>query len=89
MVMLAFEAINQCRVVLTVGLDPEGPEAVLNWTAEAWERERSSTEAKPLASVRWKIGSTDVRTMDALILQLMYKLDGAMAKEEFSRVLNK
>jgi hypothetical protein len=86
MVILAFEGINNCRVSLRMGIATEGQHSVMVFEAEAWERISQSTEARPLASVRWTAGSTERRTMDALIMQLMYKLDAQMAAGEFSAI---
>jgi hypothetical protein len=88
MVMLAFEAINQCRLSIRIGRVDVGAASTLAFDAEAWAENEPSTEAKPLACVRWKVGSTDRRSVDALILQLMYKLDAEMARGEFQKVIN-
>lgn len=83
MVMVAFEAINNCRVSLRMGVVTDGQESVMSFQAEAWPRYPESGEVLPLASVKWQAGSTERRTMDALIMQLMYKLDAEMAAGEF------
>lgn len=87
MVILAFEAINNCRLSIRIGRVDLGRESVLAFNAEAWPTDQESGEAKPLGSVQWVTGSTERRTMDALILQLLYRLDAELAVGEFKRAI--
>jgi hypothetical protein len=87
MVLLAFESINDCRLAIRIGRAAVGAASTLAFVGEAWPRYPESGEVQPLASVSWTVGSGDRRSMDALILQLMYKLDAVLAAGEFRRVM--
>lgn len=88
MVLLAFEAINSCELDIRLRRVDQGNQSTMEYTALAWERIEGDMGPKLLASVKWIAGLDDRRTMDALILQLMYKLDAELAAGEFKRTLN-
>jgi hypothetical protein len=48
-----------------------------------------SSEATLLASVKLIAGYSDPRTVAAVILQLMYKVDGALATQAFADAMRK
>lgn len=83
--MIAFEAINKVRLQVLMGVTQDKHRTVLACEAVAWPVEPESGEVQPLASAKCLIGLSDRRTVDAVILQLMYKLDAELAEEEFRR----
>jgi hypothetical protein len=85
--ILAFEAINQVRFSLVIGRVDNGKESCLQMTADAWPKEDVPGDHSPLASAKYVIGLSDRRTMDACIMQLMYKLDAVLAAGEFSKLM--
>jgi hypothetical protein len=87
--MMAFEGINSVRLVLHLLTEKVGQTVVLRMEVEAWERPKESTAPLLLASSSVRIGSSDRRTVDAALLQLMYKLDAVLATGEFSKLTNK
>jgi len=89
MVMAAFEAINQVRLEVRCGLVGGTNDAQLSFVFTAFTRETADAEPVLLASVTRRQSYSKVRTMDAAILQGLYALDAEMAREEFTRVLQK
>ena len=89
MVILAFEAMNNCRLAVRIGRVDDGLESVLSIEGEAWPTAAEGMEASCLALVKTKWGSDGPRTMEAAILQLIYKLDFALAEVEWDKAQSK
>jgi hypothetical protein len=89
MVMAAFEAINQVRLEVRCGLVGGTNDAQLSFVFTAFTRETADAEPVLLASVTRRQSYNKARTMDAAILQGLYALDAEMAREEFTRALQK
>lgn len=87
--MNAFEQINTVSLALGVSLVTEKGDAALEFRLTAFDKSVESSEAKPLASVKLIAGYSDPRTMGALILQLMYKVDAALATQAFTEAMRK
>lgn len=85
-VMMAFEAINQVELVIHLTVEQISMRNYLVMEAQAFDKLKPKAEARLLASANAKVGSSDPRTMDAAIMQLMYKLDGQLAAGEFSKL---
>ena len=83
--MLAFQDINQLRLELRCGVFLKSGTPVMGFELTAWESKNESTEVTPLACVKSTAGSTDRRTVEAVIFQLMYALDAELARMEMSR----
>jgi len=83
----AFEAIN--RVSLTVRMSAELGKGGLDLllTASADGIEAGEQEAKCLASASVRCSKQGYRSLEAGILQLIYRLDGMLAQGEFARTL--
>lgn len=84
-VLAAFEAINSVRLSIRLGLVKEEKRDTLYATLEAFEGVEESGEVKVLASARLRLGFPSPQTMEAAILQGLYKLDADLAAGEFAR----
>lgn len=87
--MNAFEAINTVYLALGASLTSHNGDVAMEWRMTAFDKLPVSTEAKPLVSVKLIAGYSDPRTLGALILQLMYKVDGALATQAFTSAMQK
>jgi len=88
-VLHAFEAINKCKLEITIYLQgsPARPEVWLKmW---AWEPLVDRMEVQPLACQKILIGSSGPRTMEAAILRALYAVDAQMAEEELAKAIRK
>ena len=83
MALSAFEVINSCRITMEVRILRPVDDACLEWEAHAWTIPDPSLDQLLLASTRLKLGSSDRRTADAVMFQLMYDLDAELARKEF------
>lgn len=84
-VLAAFEAINSVRLSIRLGLVKEETRDTLYATLEAFEGTHESGEVITLASVRLRLGFPSPQTMEAAILQGLYRLDADLASGEFAR----
>lgn len=88
-VLQAFEAMNKCRITISMRLDGRSDSIALIVEVHAWEGLDDVPEAQHLGSVKSTIGYKDRRSMEAAILQSLYQLDAHLAREELAKVNNK
>lgn len=78
----AFQEHN--RVTITMGLvltESKGlPDILVD--AQAWERSAKPTDPKLLASANKTCSVSNIRTLEAVIFQLLYALDAQLALRE-------
>lgn len=85
--IVAFEAINQVRIGIRIaGRDRRGS-ADLYVTVVADAREPAYGEVKCLGSVSSSCYSMNLRNLEDVVMQLLYRLDAQLASGEFARVL--
>lgn len=82
-ILEAFETINECHIMITFERKKYGSTVELQANAVAFERKEERQVAKPLASVSVRCLGTRLKTMEAVLSQLLYMLDGQLAAEEF------
>lgn len=88
-VLSAFQEINKCRLTVRLTIDGTAarPDLVLGMTAE--EIVIGDVVPVLLASTSVIVGSMGPRTMEAAILQELYRLDGIIAEHEFAKEHNR
>jgi len=80
--MVAFEAMNNVRLVLTVMAVDTGGTADLRLTMVALPRMVADVGVKPLASVSKLFSAMNLKTVHAALIQLMYAVDFQLAEKE-------
>jgi hypothetical protein len=87
--LTAFEESTQTHIQIIIELRTAGTTSDPWVTALAYERKTGSGGAPPLASVSVKCSGTNLRSMEAVLIRVLYSLDGKLAEEEFARVIKK
>lgn len=88
-VLSAFQVLNRCGLVVTIRVFGTESRPVMELEVRADPLESAAAEPVPLGSVRCEIGSSGPRTMEAAILQGLYRLDAILAEGEFARAISK
>lgn len=86
--VVAFEAMNQVKIVLTLTVEDNRGKADVTIGAAAHRRSPAGVEAAPLALVSVICSATRLRTLEAAVIHTLYILDGKLAEEEFERAKN-
>lgn len=89
LLIAAFEEINQVHFKVEMERRAFKGSSALFCSAAAFEMKEGSQVARCLASQSVRCLGTDLQTMDALVFQLLYALDGQLASKEFARVRKK
>jgi hypothetical protein len=79
--IVAFEAMNNCRIVLTLTVYDRGGRGDVRIQATAYDREQDPAVVPSLASVSVSCLSTRLLTLDAALIHTLYILDGEIAKQ--------
>jgi hypothetical protein len=85
-VLRAFEEMNECSIVVRLFAQSTAKLSVLQVVVEAWGRENSAAEPVLLGSRQLTLGYHNPQTMESVILQALYGLDGDMAREEYAKI---
>lgn len=88
-VLSAFQVINKCRLIVRLSVDGTEARPDLVMGMEAWGVEDAPAVPALLACTSVIVGSMGPRTMEAAILQELYRLDGIIAEHEFAKEHNK
>jgi hypothetical protein len=89
MVMLAFEVMNSCQLEVRIRRIEDGEQSDLSLALVATARGSEIGEVPPLASVNVTCSAMNLRTLDAAVLAALYRLDFAIAQNEFDAVAKK
>lgn len=81
--LAAFEKINQVRVQIELSCLESRGMTDLNMRATAWSLESIEQEARPLGYANVTFSATNLRSLDAALIHLLYLLDGRLAEQEF------
>jgi len=84
----AMERTNRIAITISMRTVKTGIYPRLSIVMEAHDEAFEIGEVATLASVKLTTGSHDLRTMEAAIMQSLYKLDAEVASAEVSRVVN-
>lgn len=87
--MLAFQEINRCRIEIVIRCPKEATDCTLEVEVAAYGLMTECGVAPRLACQRFLTGLRDRRTIDAAILQGLYRVDGMLAREELAKVKTK
>jgi len=88
MTMVAFEAINNCRVVITLTAGDHKGLATLEVKLVALNRDSADGEAVTLASASATCSATNRRRLEDALLVCLYHLDARLAEGEFAKTLS-
>jgi len=88
-VLLAFEEINTCRIIVQLSVQSTAKLAVMQVTITAHSRPEEGVEPAVLASHQSTVGFARRQTVDQCILQGLYSIDAQMAESEFARAHSK
>jgi hypothetical protein len=80
--LVAFEAINGVRLEIRISTGDYKGRADLLVTAIAHETKHEIGEAPPLASVSATCSGSRLRSLEALVIHILYTLDGRLADNE-------
>jgi len=80
--MMDFQEMNQVCVTVAFGSAWRGKELVLRVEAVAWSTDRLPQEAKRLGSASVICSDMNLKTWNALLIHLLYMLDGQLALNE-------
>jgi len=81
----AMESLNHITITISMRVVKSGIYPRLSVMMEAHDDAFEIGEAASLACVRLTTGSRDLRTMEAAIMQSLYKLDAELAENELRR----
>lgn len=81
--LVAFEAINSCRIEFRMSTSDRGGRSDVQLTAIAHPLEEAIGVATPLASVNRSFSGMRLTSLDAAVFQLLYALDFQLAEREF------
>ena len=82
--LVAFEAINSCRIEFRMSTTDRGGRADVQLTAIANPLVGEVGEVTPLASVSKSFSAMRLTSLDAAVFQLLYALDFQLAEQEFA-----
>lgn len=88
-VMIAFEELNNCRLAVEIRIPVGATDCTLEVEVSAYTRETFCGVPRRLACQRFLTGLKDRRTIDAAILQGLYRVDGVLAHEAFAETIKK
>jgi hypothetical protein len=88
-VLSAFQEINKCRLIVRLTVDGTAARPDLVLAVKAEEIVIGDVVPALLASTSVIVGSMGPRTLEAAILQELYRLDAIIAEYEFAKEHNK
>jgi hypothetical protein len=87
--MVAFEAINNVRLVLRMTTGDHKGAADLVMTVTALPRNEPDGGQLSLGSASATCSGINLRTLEGALIQLMYRLDSKLAEGAFAKTLDK
>jgi hypothetical protein len=88
-IVAAFQRQNSCRIYFRASVVTVRGQDDIAWTAVAYDRDLEEAEAQLLALVSVRCGEKRLKTMEAVLLHLLYALDFQLAEGEFDMVEHK
>lgn len=85
--IVAFQAINQVKVVIRLEAGDWKGTADVGATATAYRLAPADGDLSPLASVRVNLLSTNLQTAEAAVIHLLYLLDAQLASGAFAETI--